>query len=143
MNARVIIAGNNRRFPADAAQSCAAYITQMARPDCPPGLEPAARPAFGGRRAATYSYDLTAGRWVVPPSSLTRRDAVAAAEPLHNSEHQHSDNDVITQPHTDYKKLVVVSNPTTSFFDQAVEVATVVGGMAAFSGIAFVVLLLA
>jgi hypothetical protein len=144
MNARVIIAGNNREFPSDAAQSCAAYLTQMARPSPPCGLEPAARsvvlPVDG--RAASYSYDLTAGRWIVPPPSLALRDAGAAAEPRLASGARHTQRSH-TQTHTDSRRPARGSNHTAGLISAAVEIATVVGGMAAFSAIAFVMLVLA
>ena len=97
MNARVIIAGNNREFPSDAAQSCAAYLTQMARPSPPCGLEPAARSVVlpEDERAASFAYDLTAGRWIVPPPSLAKRDAGASAEPKPEAGAAQGKDDVI------------------------------------------------
>ena len=145
MNARVIIAGNNREFPTDAAQSCAAYLTQMARPTPPCGLEPAARPVVLPKdgRAAPYSYDLTAGRWIVPPASFATKESGAAAALRQNSEHQRPDIRVINQPQTDPWSPARGSNHMAGLISAAVEIATVVSGMAVFSAIAFVVLLLA
>jgi hypothetical protein len=141
MNARVIIAGNNRAFPSDAAQSCAAYLTQMARPSPPCGLEPAARSVVlpEDERAASFAYDLTAGRWIVPPPSLALRDAGAAAELRLASGARHTQRSH-TQTYVDSRRPARGSNHTAGLI---VEIATVVGGMAAFSAIAFVVLLLA
>lgn len=144
MNARVIIAGNNRAFPADAAQSCAAYLNKMSRPSPPCGLEAAARSVVlpEDERAASFAYDLTAGRWIVPPPSLAKRDAGASAEPMQFLEPCHTQRSH-TQTHTDLRRPARGSNHTAGLISAAVEIATVVGGMAAFSVIAFVVLLLA
>lgn len=144
MNARVIIAGKNCEFPTDAAQSCAAYLTQMSRPSPPCGLEAAARSVVlpEDERAASFAYDLTAGRWIVPPPSLAKRDAGAAAALRLASGARHTQRSH-TQTHTDSRSPASGSNHTAGLISAAVEIATVVGGMAAFSSIAFVVLLLA
>lgn len=165
MTSRIIIAGRNNRFPRDAAQSCGAYLNQMPRPDLAWGLEAAARsvvlptreraapiisrPRRTGSQAGNLAsfpswdeapyYDATAERWIRRPST-TMVDADAVAVPRHFVESSRQKN---RSPQTDCDGPVDGSNHATGFIHHAVEVATVLLGLATFGSIAYVLLLLA